>query len=199
MLGIGISVQEAHRDRFDAFGGKRAAGFGDTGFVERMVHVARAHDAFVDLPRQVSRHQRPVTMKEEVIRLRAVAAADDVDVAGAAGNDQSGLGALALDQRIDGNGRAVDQFLDRGGREPAFADAIEDALRQFMRRRQAFGLDELFRLVVEADEVGKRAADIDGNSDHRRVPRWCGSNTPAQVERSPVTARHTIHFTREHN
>jgi hypothetical protein len=43
---------------------------------------------------------------------------------------------------------------------------------QLMRRRQAFGLDEFLRLVVEADEVGKGAADVDGNNDHRRVPGW---------------------------
>jgi hypothetical protein len=192
-------VQEAHRDRFDAFGGERAAGFGDARLVERMVHVARAHDALVDLPRQVPRHQRPVAMKEEVIGFRAVAAADDVDIAGAAGDDQSGLGALALDQRIDSNGRAVDQLFDRGSRQAALANAVENALRELMRRRQAFGLDEFFRLVVEADEVGKGAADINGNGNHRRVPRWCGLNTPAHVERSPVTARQTIHFTKEHN
>ena len=199
MVGIGVSVQQAHRDRFDAFGGERAAGFGDAGFVERMVHVARAHDALVDFAGQVPRHQRPVAMKEQIIGFRAVAAADDVDVAGAAGDDQSGLGALALDQRVDGDGRAVDQLVDRGSRQAALADAVENALRELMRRRQAFGLDEFLRLVVEADEVGKGAADVDGNSDHRRVPRWCGLNTPAQVERSPVTARQTIHFTKEHN
>src|SRR6202044_3861453 len=38
-----------------------------------------------------------------------------------------------------------------------------------------------------------------GNSDHRRVPRWCGLQPPAQVERNPVTARHTISFPAEHN
>src|SRR5580693_442551 len=138
-------------------------------------------------------------MKEEVIGFRAIAAADDVDVAGAAGDDQSGLGAFALDQRVDGDGRAVDQLVDRGSRQAALADAVENALRELMRRRQALGLDEFARLVVEADKVGKGAADVDGNSDHRRVPRWCGLNTPAQVERSTVTARQTIGFRAEHN
>ena len=130
MVGIGVSVQQAHRDRLDAFGGERAAGLGDARLVERMVHLARAHDALVDLARQMPRHQRPVAMEEQIIGFRAVAAADDVDVAGAAGDDQSGLGALALDQRVDGDGRAVDQLVDRGSRQAALADAVENALRR---------------------------------------------------------------------
>ena len=34
------------------------------------------------------------------------------------------------------------------------------------RRGQALGLHERLRLVVEADQVGERAADIDRNEDH---------------------------------
>ena len=40
VLGIDVGVQEAHRDRLDAFGVERAAGLGDAGAVERLVHLA---------------------------------------------------------------------------------------------------------------------------------------------------------------
>ena len=71
-----------------------------------------------------------MAVEEQVVGLRPVAAADDVDVAGAARHDQAGLGALALDQRVDGGGRAVDQLVDRAGVDAALAEAVDDALRQ---------------------------------------------------------------------
>ena len=116
--GIDVGVQEADRDRLDALGVERAAGLRNAVAIERVVHLARAQQPLVDLAREMPRHQRPVAVEQQVIGLRPVAAADDVDVARAAGDDQPGLGALALDQRIDGDGRAVDQLVDRG-RRPA--------------------------------------------------------------------------------
>ena len=114
----------------------------------------------------MTRHQGLVAMKKQIVGFRAIAAADDVDIARAAGDDQAGLGALALDQRVDRDRGAVDQLIDRGGFDPAFANAVEDALHQMGRRREALGLDEAACLVVKADEVGKSPADVDGNDDH---------------------------------
>ena len=142
----------------------------DARFVQRPEHLARAGDALVDLAGEMARHQRLVAMEEQIVGFGAIAAADDVDVARAAGDDQSGFGALALDQRIDRDGRAVDQLVDGAGLDAALADAVENALGELVRRRQAFGLDEPARLVVEADKVGEGSADVDGDDDHRRIP-----------------------------
>src|SRR6185369_168383 len=95
-----------------------------------------------------------------------VAAADDVHVARAARDHEPGLGAFALDQRIDGDGRAVDQLVDGGGLEAALVDAIDDALHQLGWRGEALGLDEALRLVVEADQIRERPSDIDCDDDH---------------------------------
>ena len=84
-----------------------------------------------------------MALEEQIVSFRAIAATDDVDVARTLGDDQRRLRALALDQRVDGDGRAVDQFIDGVGRKPALADAVEDALRQLVRRGEALGLDEL--------------------------------------------------------
>src|SRR6185436_6052895 len=119
-----------------------------------------------DLHGQVPRHQRTMAMEEEVVRLRPVAAADDVDVAHPLRDQQAGLRALALDQRVDGGGRAVDELVDRLGLEAALLDAVDDALDQAVRRGQALRIAELAGLVVEGHEVGKRAADIDCNYEH---------------------------------
>ena len=112
--GIDIGVKKTDRDRLHPFGGERAAGLRDAGAIERGVHLARAEQPLVDFAREMARHQRPVAVKQQVICLRPVAAADDVHVARATGDDEPGLGALAFDQRIDGDGRAVDQLVDRG-------------------------------------------------------------------------------------
>ena len=120
VLGIGVGVQEAHRDRLDAFGLQRLAGRGDARLLQRLVHLAAGEQPLVDLAGVAPRHQRLVPVEEQVVGFRPVAAADDVDVAGAARHDEAGLGALPLDQRVDRGGRAVDQFVDRGRRRCRF-------------------------------------------------------------------------------
>ena len=114
-------MEEADRDRLDALGGEEAAGLLDAGAVERLVHLARGEHALVDLARVAARHQRLVPVEEEIVGFGPVAAADDVDVARAGGDDEAGLRALALDQRVDRDGRAVDELVDRAGVEAALA------------------------------------------------------------------------------
>src|SRR5947209_3876602 len=80
MFGIGIGMQEADRDRFDTGGLKHLAGFGDARFLQRLFHVARAENPLRHLARELPRHQRAVAMEEQVVGLRAIAAADDVNV-----------------------------------------------------------------------------------------------------------------------
>ena len=179
VLGIGVGVQEAHRHRLDAFGLERLAGRGHARFLQRLVHLAGAEQPLVHLARHPARHQRLVAMEEQVVGLRPVAAADDVDVAGAARHHEAGLGALALDQRVDRGGRAVDQLVDPAGVDAAFLEAVDHALRQLRRRGQALGLDEGLRLVVESDQVGEGAADIDRHEDHATANlRSCARKTP---------------------
>ena len=110
--------------------------------------------------------QRPVTVKEQAISLRPVAAADDVHVARAAGDDEAGLGSLSLDQRVDGDGRAMDQLVDGRGGESAPADAIDDALHQVSRRGEALRLHEAACCIFQPDQISEGASDIDRNNNH---------------------------------
>ncbi len=130
------------------------------------MHLAGAEQPAVDLAREMTRDQRPVAVKEQAIGFRPIAAADDVHVARSAGDDEPGLGALSFDQRVDGDGRAVDQFVDDGGFQPALADAVDDALFQLRRRGEALRLNEALGGIVEADQIGEGASDIDGDDDH---------------------------------
>ncbi len=186
---IEIGVQKAHRDRLDAFGGKQIARCLDARAVKRLMLLAGGEQALFHLARQPPRHQRPVLVEQEVVGLGPVAAADDVDVAGAARDDQGGLGAVTLDQRIDGDGRAMDQFVNGRGLDAALAQAVDDALHQMRRRGQAFGLHELLRLFIEADEIGESSANIDRNHKHADAP------PPTLCHRSGLTRR-SIFFER---
>jgi len=112
------------------------------------VHVAARQQPFLRLANEVPINQRPMLVEQEVIGLRPVAAPDDVDVARAARDDEAGTGALALDQRVDGDGRAMDQLIDCAGVEPALADAIDNAARELRRGGEAFGLNEPILLGV---------------------------------------------------
>jgi hypothetical protein len=171
MLGIGIGVQEANRDRLDTRILERPASLLDACLPEQRMHLARGQQALVGFQREAPRHQRPVLVEQKVIGLGAVAAADGVDIAGAAGDDQAGCGALALDQRIDGDGRAVDELVDRLGLEAALAQAIDDALNQVGRGGQALGLHEGAGRLVEPDEIRECSADVDGNDQHAEISR----------------------------
>src|SRR5262249_112420 len=82
------------------------------------------------------------------------------------GDDKGGLGAVSFDQLVDGDGRAVDQLGDGGWLEPALADAVDDALFQLRRGGQTLRLDEALGGIVEADQIGEGASDIDGDDDH---------------------------------
>ena len=183
VVGVDVGVQEADRDRLDAFSLQRAARRLDVAELQLAVHLAGAEHSLIDLDGEMARHQRPVALEQQIVGFRPVAAADGVDVAGALGDDQRRLGALALDQRVDRDGRAVDQFVDGAGFESALADAIDDALDQMRRRRQALGLDEALGAVVEPDQIGECAANIDCNDDHAPSPCRIPSRKPRVVIR----------------
>ena len=91
------------------------------------MHLAGGKQPLIDFADQMALDQRPMLVEQEIVGFRPVAATDSVDVAGAAGDDQPGLGALALNQGVDRDGRAMDQFIDRRCIKPALADAVDDA------------------------------------------------------------------------
>jgi hypothetical protein len=124
-----------------------------------------AEHPLYNLAGEMARHQWPMAMKEQVIGFRSIAATDDVDVARTGRDHESGLRAGALNQRIDRDGRTVDQFVDRPCVKSAPADAVDNALYQLVWRCQALGLSETTRRVVETDQVGESAVDVDCRED----------------------------------
>src|SRR5580700_4467744 len=119
----------------------------------------------------MTRHERVRSTKKQIISLRAVAAADDVDVASAARDDQPDRRALAFDERVDSNRRAMDQTVDRARIEIGFANAIDEAFDWITGRGETLGMLNPFRMLVEGDQIGKRAANVDGDPQaHHSFP-----------------------------
>ena len=78
-------------------------------FIQRRAHRTVGEHALGDLEDILPRHQRPVLPETRVERFRAIDPADLIDVAEPFGGDQRGLGALALDHRVNHDGRAMNQ------------------------------------------------------------------------------------------
>ena len=163
VLGIGIGMEKAHRHRIDALARQLGAGGAHAFAAQALAHLARGIKPLVDLERQVPRHQRARAVEEEVVGLGPVAAADHVDVARAARDEEADLGALALDQRVDGDGRTVDQGFEMARVEPGLADRFDDAVHRIARRGQRLGMMDPSGTGIERDEIGEGAADIDSD------------------------------------
>src|SRR5262249_37896508 len=109
-------------------------------------------------------------VKEEAVGLRTIAPADDIDVARAAGDDKPGSCPRSFDQRVDGNGRAMDQLVDYSSGESALADAIDDPLLPLCWRGEALCLNEAAGGVVKSDQVGESSSNVDSDDDHADSP-----------------------------
>ena len=118
----------------------------------------------------MSRYQRPMTMEEKIVGFGPIAASDDIDVPRPIGDDQRGLGTGTLNQGIDGDGRAVNEFVDCVRREPALVQTVDNALHQIVGGGQALCIGEVPGFVVETDQIRKGAADIDCNGNHVSTP-----------------------------
>ena len=126
--------------------------------------MTASHDG-VGLPRQV-------LVVREVERL--LVPRDVEDVAVALRRDHPHRGAVVLDDDVRGDGRAVEHLVERGGALAGplgeLADAGHRALRRVVGRGRQLVHEHGPRLVVDVDEVGERAADVDADALHERTP-----------------------------
>jgi len=123
-----------------------------------------------DFEAHVAADQRLRLVGIHVVEAGALLAADFQQVAKAIGDQQAGLHAAQLDERIGGDGSTVPEEGDgirRGvdGRE-ALSDAGGNAARRIIRGGRYLPDIELPGFVVEQADVGERAAGIDANSPH---------------------------------
>ena len=171
MAGVEIRIEEADRHRFDLMSAERRGQPLDLVHSERCPDAAGTVDALGHFQSQFARNQRRIAVKAQVERLRAVAAANLQDIAKSPRGQQRGLGARALQQRIDDERGAV---LDRGRLariETGLADAIEDRLIQMTVSRGTLGVGDCASLNIAGNKIGEGATDIDGDEvGHAAVP-----------------------------
>ena len=114
MRRIAVGVQQTHCHGLDAETGDFSRERRDLRLIERRKHLAGGSHALGKFECQFARNQRARPMKEQIERIGAIATADGVNVAHAGRGNERGLGALVLQHRIDGDGRAMDQFVHGG-------------------------------------------------------------------------------------
>jgi len=96
--------------------------------------------------------------------------------------DEAGSRALALDDGVGDQRRAVDGGGDRGGIELSFPEQglqpLEHRHRGIARRRQYFPDDHLASVLVEQQQIGEGAADIDTGAIPSRIHTFVLKKAP---------------------
>jgi hypothetical protein len=137
----------------------------DLGLVERPVDLAVGQHPLRDLEAQRPLDQRHVLAEEQIVGVRPVDAADLVNIAKAFGDDQRGAGAGALQHRIDGDRRAVQEQAGGGVAAAGLLDPGADAVDQPAGGRERLAENQLAGAVVEDRDVGEGAPDIGREPD----------------------------------
>ena len=187
MRRVGVRVQQADRDRLDLFREQLVDYTLGIARIERALHLARRVDALVEHLAQIALDQRRRLGPADVVHARHAQRADLEHVAEAPRGDQPGSGALVLEDRVRGDGRAVAQLLDRLRREPHlaqhFRQAFDDRLRVVLDARgDLLGVDRA--VGAEQHDVGEGAADVDTDAitPHRNQGQTTFSVLPAAAK-----------------
>ena len=140
MRGVAVGVQQRYGDRLDALLYERVHQFGGMIQVYRLQRPTVAVYALVHLAAQVSRRQRFRELRVEVVHIVDLLAAHFEDVSEAARGEQRGLGALAFDDGVGSQRRAVDDQAQRLGRGAGVAQQFADA--PYERAGWVFGVSQ---------------------------------------------------------
>ena len=164
VLGIGVGVHEGNRDGFDALRLQVPRETAQLAGIQRGDHRAVGADALGHLVAPFARDQRFVALIVQIEWVGAVAARDLQHVAEAAGGDEGRAVAAALDDGVDHQRRTMVDEPRVRRRDAGLAHAFLDPVDEVVIGRRALGEQDAPRLVVEGDEVGKGAADVDGDN-----------------------------------
>ena len=139
---------------------------GDVVLYDRRPDLAVRKHALGHRQAQPSGDERRRLVPEEVVGIAAVAASDLEDVAEAACAEQADDGARAGEERVEADGRAVEEVARDG--EPlgryGSGDRGEHALFGRSRCRRLLPDVDLAGFVVVEDQIGERPADVDAEA-----------------------------------
>ena len=173
---VAIREEEDHRHGLDALGRELARGVPDGVLVEGHEDLAARAEALRHLEASPARHERCRTPVEHVVHLEEIAAPDLEDVAEALGRDEARPGPCSLEERIDADGRAVDDEAAVRELRARLVDAAEHAVEEIARRAERLAGGDGARGLVEDDQVREGAADVDADSlCHASAPNRGGA------------------------
>ena len=166
-----VRVEVAHRHRFDLFGGEGAYRGTQRAFLERRRRGAVGPNALAYRQAQMARHQGLRRRLAQRVAVVLEPFAHLQDVAMPFGGEQAEPRALALEQRIGRDGGAVDDALGRAEERSAIdsercgkqLQSLQNADRLVPWGRCGFCGRDSTR-VVDGDEIGERAADVDSDA-----------------------------------
>jgi len=165
---VHVRVQQADRDRLDALGDQLADDPARSVLVEGLPDLAIGQEPLAHFAAKPPRHEGRRRIDEEVVHVVAAFVADLERVAEALGGQERRPRALALDERVGRERRAVDDGPHGacGNRRllEERADALLDRVRRIFRRGEDLAHARGPRRRVDDDEVGEGAADVDAQA-----------------------------------
>ena len=169
MSGIDEGIDERNRDGLDAEfrdGPRRAL---DLARIERALDAAIGANALGDAEPPISRHQRRLALWAQAIDIAPGVPADFQDVLESLGGDEGAGRQPPLQDRVGGDRGAVQQQADIRRRETDLPRrrhyAVDQSDRGIGGRRRHLQTVQRARALLEDLEVGKGAADVDGDAN----------------------------------
>ncbi len=139
---IDVRVEQADGDGLHPLRDQLADDAPGSLLVEGAQNTTVGQQALADLAPQVARHEGGRRIDEEVVHVIAPLVTDLHRIAEPLGHHQRCAGALALDERVGGQGRAVHDSLDVAGGHAGLAEERDHAGLHTVRR--IFGGGEHF-------------------------------------------------------
>ena len=160
-------MDQGDGDRLDVDGRDLAGDRLDLALVQLAPDLATRAEALLDLESVPSGHERRRALVLHVVEDRYPQASHLEDIAKSLGRDEGGAGTEALEDRVRGDGRRMDDSRDVVASDAALAKqchcAVDDAARIVVRRGK-----DLLRphraVVTEEDDVGEGPTDVDSEA-----------------------------------
>ncbi len=160
VLRVQEGEEQAYRDGLDALRADALGDRGGTGRGQRLKHGSIRRDPLVHLEAPRRRDERLGLLRNEGVEVGAVLPPNGEHIRKAARGDERRACASPLQQRICGNGRAVDNVGMRA--EVKVLHARQQRTRRIVGRGRALVHSDT--PILDEDEVRKRAANIDAEN-----------------------------------
>ena len=163
-----VGVQQQDRHGFDLVGAQLARQRAHALLVQRFVQRAIGAQSLAHFEALRARHQGHMLGEEQVVGVGPIDTTDLVDVAKPLGDQQGRAGPVAFEQRVDGDGGAMQEQVAVGQVDARTVERVLNALVQVAMGGQGLAKGDLARGLVKAGHVGEGAADVDGHAQRGR-------------------------------